>query len=489
MDLDAHLTRIADGPAGPRIGAFFDLDGTVVEGYTATVHYAHRVRHLEVGLGELVGAARALLGAGLNETTFEELVSSGIAGWAGRPVADLEEHGERLFRQTVAGRLFHEVWRLVKAHQRRGHTVVLATSATRFQAAPVARELGIDHVLCTELAAAEGVLSGALAGGTLWGPGKAGAVKEFSVDESVDLEVSYGYANGEEDVPFLSLVGFPVAVNPQPGLASHASGNDWPILEVRRRPGLLDPAPALRTAAMYGALVGAGVTGAAVGLLTGRRRQGIDAAASLFSHVGAALGNVEVVVTNERHLWSHRPAVFLVNHQSHLIDLLVTTTVLRGGFTAVAKREAAEIPVFGRLLRLADFAFVDRADGTQARQALDSARDRLEAGTSIVIAPEGTRSYSPGVGSFRKGAFHLAMQAGVPIVPVVIRNAGELMWRNARTARPGRVEVVVHAPISTVGWTKEALDEAVVRVHRLYEDTLAQWPDGGVPATPENDIR
>jgi putative phosphoserine phosphatase/1-acylglycerol-3-phosphate O-acyltransferase len=221
-----------------------------------------------------------------------------------------------------------------------------------------------------------------------------------------------------------------------------------------------------------------------VGLLTGKRRRGIDLATTLFAQVGSALGDIEVEVVGEANLWSARPAVFIINHQSSLIDLLVTTTLLRGGFTAVAKREAASIPVLGRLLTMADFAFIDRSDGAQARAALDEAAERLSRGVSIVVAPEGTRSYSPRVGQFKKGAFHLAMQAGVPIVPIVIRNAGEIMWRNARTARPGTIEVVVHAPIATKDWTKADLDEAVERVHSLYESTLEAWPESATSAEP-----
>ncbi|HVK29908.1 MAG TPA: lysophospholipid acyltransferase family protein, partial [Nocardioides sp.] len=183
-------------------------------------------------------------------------------------------------------------------------------------------------------------------------------------------------------------------------------------------------------------------------------------------------------VQGEPHLWSHRPAVFIVNHQSSLVDLVITTTVLRAGFTAVVKREVADIPVFGPLLAMADFAFIDRADASQARDVLADAKAKLGRGVSVVISPEGTRSYTPEVGAFKKGAFHLAQQAGVPIVPIVIRNAGELMWRDARLARPGRVDVVVHPPIPTSGWTKADLDRAVVDVRDLYRKTLASWPSG-----------
>jgi putative phosphoserine phosphatase/1-acylglycerol-3-phosphate O-acyltransferase len=194
------------------------------------------------------------------------------------------------------------------------------------------------------------------------------------------------------------------------------------------------------------------------------------------------IGDVDVRVVGERHVWAHRPAVYFINHQSSLIDLLVTSTLLRSGFTAVAKAQAAGIPVIGRLLTMADFAFIDRSDSGQARAALRQALERLEAGTSIVISPEGTRSLTPRVGRLKKGGFHLAMQAGVPIVPIVIRNAGELMWRNAKTARTGTVEVLVHEPIPTTGWTKQDLDRTVELVQKLYEDTLEEWPGPSVPA-------
>ena len=85
---------------------------------------------------------------------------------------------------------------------------------------------------------------------------------------------------------------------------------------------------------------------------------------------------------------------------------------------------------------------------------------------------------TPRLGPFKKGAFHLAAAAGVPIVPIVIRNAGEIMWRNARVAQEGRIETAVLAPVPTEGWTKADIDEAVVRVRNLYLDTLEHWPGG-----------
>lgn len=476
MSIDPLLDAIRNGPQGPKVGAFFDFDGTLIDGYSATAIFAHRLKNRELGVGEVIETAKLMTGGTLSEAQFVDVVTRGISGWVGRTVEEVDDLGERIFRQSLAGALFHDMWRMIKAHQRSGHTVVITTSATRLQVAPFARELGIEHVLCTELEAQHGRLTGRVSGRAPWGAGKIAAVEDFAQREGVALPESYGYANGNEDVPFLAGVGIPCAVNPQPELETYAQRHDWTILLLERGPGRLDPKPLLRTTAMYGALVGAGAAGMVMGALTGRRRRSIDFATGMFAHVAAALGDIDVNVTGERHLWSHRPAVFLVNHQSSLVDVIVTTTILRGGFTAVVKREVADIPVIGQLLTMADFAFIDRSDGTQARDVFESAKQRLANGISIAIAPEGTRSFSPKVGGFKKGAFHLAMQAGVPIVPIVIRNAGELMWRDARTARPGTVEVVVHRPIPTVGWTKADLDQAVDRVHRLYQDTLEDWP-------------
>ncbi|GAB90652.1 HAD-IB family hydrolase [Gordonia rhizosphera] len=483
MTLDDELQEIRRSPAGPKVAAFFDFDGTLIDGYSAEALYSERLRNFEVGVPELVSTVRTMLGPTMSEEQFGRLLSTGVAGWEGRQASDIEELGERLFAQGIAGQLFHEAWRLVKAHQRRGHTIVIATSATRLQVAPLAREIGVDHVLCTELEEHDGVLTGRVAGRPPWGEGKADAVKEFAQNAGINLAKSYAYANGDEDVPFLAAVGKARVVNPQDDLARVANERDWPTIEMRRGTGRLNPLPAVRTAAMYGALVGSSVAGVAIGVLTGRRRRGIDFATSLFAQLASALGDVDVEVIGEKNAWSHRPAVFLINHQSSLIDLLVTTWLLRGGFTAVAKRELADVPVLGQILTMAEFAFVDRGDSERARDAMAEAKRRLDDGVSIVISPEGTRSLTPQVGEFKKGAFHLASQAGVPIVPVVIRNAGELMWRNAKTTRNGTVQVVVHEPIPTVGFQKSDIDRTVREVHDLYVETLENWPEDGTAAT------
>jgi putative phosphoserine phosphatase/1-acylglycerol-3-phosphate O-acyltransferase len=102
------------------------------------------------------------------------------------------------------------------------------------------------------------------------------------------------------------------------------------------------------------------------------------------------------------------------------------------------------------------------------------------------MAPEGTRSRTPTVGPFKKGAFHLAAAAGVPVVPVVIRNAGELMWRDASLAHAGTVQVHVHPPIPTEGWTPADVDDAVADVRAIFVDTLEDWPEPAVRTLPDH---
>ncbi|MEB3030093.1 HAD-IB family hydrolase [[Mycobacterium] nativiensis] len=475
VSVEDVIADIKAGPGGPRIAAFFDFDGTLIEGYSAGALYAHRARNFELGPDELVRTLRAALAGPLDEDTFTDLMQRGLHGWVGRTDDELMELGEQLFTRHVAGSLFHGAWRLVRAHQNRGHTVVIATSATRLQAEPMARELGIEHVLCTELEMNNGVFTGSLAGRSLWGPGKIAAVREFARSKRIRLGDSHAYANGDEDVPLLEGVGFPHPVNPASVLARHATERQWHVVRFPTKRNQLHPMALARTTALVGSFAAAVGAGAVVGALTKDSRGGMDLTTSIFGRIAGQLSNIRFEISGQHHT-ANRPAVFFINHQSTLIDALVTSRVVQRGFTVVAKSEVQQIPLLGQLLGLADVAFVDRTSTANAVSALQPAVDRLRRGISIAISPEGTRSLSPRVGAFKKGGFHLARDAGVPIVPIVIRNAGEIMWRNAKVVQEGTIEVVVHEPVPTANWTKADLDEWVPRTRRLYIDTLDDWP-------------
>lgn len=471
---DELVTEILAGPTGPRVGAFFDYDGTIIDGYSVTAFVTDRLRRFQLTPGE---AARTLL-VGLRGIAdpdgFAAFVTESLRSWAGRSEDELEELGERLFAQQIAGSLYPEAWELVKAHRRMGHTVVLASSATRFQVAPMARELGVEHILCTELESEDGILTGRLAGAVPYGVGKADAVRAFAAEHGVDLAASFAYSNGDEDVPFLRAAGRPRALNPGRHLAVVAAEQGWPV---RRFPGRATPdlTTLARTVAVYGGMLAGVSAGLGLGLLNRSRQQAVELGGSFASTLGLALAGITIQTRGEQHLWSHRPAVFIFNHQS-AVDVLVMIKLLRRDLTAVAKKEIASVPILGQLFRLADVAFVERGNTEQAIAALEPAVRKLRSGISLAISPEGTRTVTPRLGRFRKGAFHLALQAGVPVVPVVIRNAGEIMWKGARTIRSGVVQVVVHEPAPTTGWTVQGLDAEVARIRQLYLDTLDHWP-------------
>jgi putative phosphoserine phosphatase/1-acylglycerol-3-phosphate O-acyltransferase len=474
MTIEELLAEIEAGPTGPKVGAFFDFDGTLIAGYSAAAFYEDRARRREFSVGELV---RTVLAAGemaILGTDVNKLMGVAIANWAGRSEVEVTELFARLFHDRIAGMVYPEAREIVRAHQRAGHTVALATSATRYQAAPLAEDLGIEHVLCSEVELVQGNFSGFFAGDVLWGPAKARAVKRLARQRRVSLARSYGYANGDEDVPFLEVVGHPRPLNPASELERVARERDWPVSRFSSR-GLPGLRSAIRTGAALAGLGAAGGVGLAVGVLNRSRRQAANVATSIGPDLALALAGVELRATGIEHLWSHRPAVFIFNHQSS-IDVAVIGSLVRQDLTGVAKKELSRDPRFALIGYIVDIAYVDRADPAQARAALAPAVDKLRSGVSIAIAPEGTRSATRRLGRFKKGAFHLAMQAGVPIVPIVIRNAGDVMWRGSFLIRPGMVDVAVLAPIPTHDWALDELDERITGVRDQFLDTFENWP-------------
>jgi putative phosphoserine phosphatase/1-acylglycerol-3-phosphate O-acyltransferase len=472
--------EILGAPAGSEIAAFFDFDGTLIDGYSAVTFLKDRAGRRDLPAGEVAKLLRAGLDMRNGRSDFERFMRVGTQAFRGHDARTLGSIGDRLFRGTLGGLLFPEMMEIVGAHRQRGHTLVIATSALPFQVAPVARELGFDHVLCTRLETIRDIYTGRVEGPTLWGPGKAAAVREFADRHGIALDRSYAYGNGDEDIEFLSAVGRPRAVNPGAQLEATAREAGWPVSRFggRARPGL---DAVIRTAAAYGGMASAFGAGLGLGLMKGRR-DGANFTMSVGSDVTLALAGVRLNVTGAEHIEAAKPAVFIFNHQS-ILDGFIIMSLVRTDVTGVAKKEVAGQPGFGHFARFANMAFVDRADSKRAVAALEPVVEKLREGYSIAISPEGTRSVTPAMGPFKKGAFHMAMQGGVPIVPIVIRNAGEVLWRGSKVMRPGVVDVHVHEPISVADWTRETLDERIAGVHGLFLRTLSDWPRSALTET------
>ncbi|MHC9296034.1 HAD family hydrolase [Mycobacterium sp. LTG2003] len=229
------LEEIGTGPGGAQVGAFFDLDGTLVDGFTATAHARHRIRQRQAAFGEILGIIEASIRYRIGRMPFERLLVRAAGYLRGESLDELDDLGELLFAERFAHRVYPHMRDVVRRHQDRGHTVVMSSSALTIHAEPVARHLGIGHVLCNHFETDEnGRLTGGIVKPVIWGARKADAVQGFCSSNDVELQRSYFYADGPEDSALMRLVGHPRPVNPRPGLAAAAANHGWPVLSLDR---------------------------------------------------------------------------------------------------------------------------------------------------------------------------------------------------------------------------------------------------------------
>src|SRR6476619_4082172 len=204
MRLPGSVAEIQASPEGPQIGAFFDLDGTLVAGFTGVIMTRDRLRRGQMGVGEFIGMVQAGLNHQLGRSELEDLIGKGARMLRGSSLGDIDELAERLFMQKIIGRIYPEMRDVVRAHMERGHTVCLSSSALTIQVEPVARFLGITNTLTNRFEVDDdGLLTGKVVKPILWGPGKANAVQRFAADNDIDLKESYFYADGDEDVALM----------------------------------------------------------------------------------------------------------------------------------------------------------------------------------------------------------------------------------------------------------------------------------------------
>jgi len=184
---------------------------------------------------------------------------------------------------------------------------------------------------------------------------------------------------------------------------------------------------------------------------------------------------MEVEAHGRDHVEPGKTYVFMANHQSYadIVAIFEALPVLPG---FLAKKELRRIPFFGRAMEVGGHVFIDRARRDRAFEAIAEAAEQVAAGASIVIFPEGTRADRPGVKAFKKGGFHLAKQARVPILPVGIRGSGSVLPKNSQAIRPGKVEVHIGEAVAAERVVELPLEELIVEVRaRILE--LSGLPD------------
>ena len=480
MRLPGSVAEVQASPQGPQVGAFFDLDGTLVAGFTGVVMTQDRFRRRQMSVGEFIGMVQAGLNHQLGRSEFEDLIGKGARMLRGNSVADVDELAERLFVQKIVSRIYPEMREIVRAHMARGHTVVLSSSALTVQVEPVARFLGINNVLSNKFETDEnGLITGEVAEPIIWGPGKARAVQRFAKGNGIDLSKSYFYADGDEDVALMYLVGNPRPTNPAGKMAAVAEKRGWPVLRFSSRSGA-SPVSQVRTVAGIASMVPVAAGALGVGLLTRNKRTGVNFFTSVFGRTLLTTIGINLQVLGKENLTAQRPAVFIFNHRNQA-DPLIAGSLVNDNFTSVGKKELEGDPIVGTIGKILDAAFIDRDDPQKAVEGLRKVEDLARKGLSILIAPEGTRLDTIEVGPFKKGPFRIAMSAGIPIVPIVIRNAEVIAARDSSTFNPGTVDVIVYPPIPVDDWTHDNLNERIAEVRQLYLDTLKDWPHEELP--------
>jgi putative phosphoserine phosphatase / 1-acylglycerol-3-phosphate O-acyltransferase len=473
MTLHAELTREVDeGPAGPQIAAFFDLDRTLLAGFSAVHFFREDILAGRMSPKHFAQTMMIATLFQLRQVGFSGFVASTMERLRGVPESEFVTHAEHMFVEHLAADVYPEARALVQAHRRKGHTIAIVSSATRYQIDPLARDFGIEHVLCTQLEVKNGKFTGKVIEPTCYGEGKATAARKFGKPRGIDFGESYFYTDSDEDLPLLEIVGKPRPTNPSSRLAEIAAKRGWPANRFTSRgtPGALE---VVRTSLAIGALFPSLMLGVPAAVLGWSWRRAVNIAITTWGEVGTALAGLDVSVEGEEHLWSHRPAVFIFNHQSG-VDMLLLCRLLRRDIIAVAKQEVRQNPIFGPFFAAAGTVFIDRFNHDKAVAALKPVVESIQQGLSLVLAPEGTRSPTPHIGRFKKGAFHMAMAAGVPIVPIVLRNALDALPKHAYIVRPTTIEVVVHPPIPTADWKPEDLDRHIEEIRQLYLDTLGE---------------
>lgn len=183
------------------------------------------------------------------------------------------------------------------------------------------------------------------------------------------------------------------------------------------------------------------------------------------------VSRVKVSVRGLSNIDLSAPYIYMPNHQSNF-DIPILLGHLTVQFRWLAKVELFKIPIFGRAMRKAGYISIDRYDRESAFKSLDVAANKIKSGVSVLIFPEGTRSRDGKIRPFKKGGFVLAIDSGVPIVPVVITGTRAIMPKGKFRIYPGHVSMVIHKPIDTSTYTRETKEGLMESVRRVICDNF-----------------
>lgn len=194
--------------------------------------------------------------------------------------------------------------------------------------------------------------------------------------------------------------------------------------------------------------------------LTFNRQFPLVVARTLFSSVLIRIAGIKLSTFGAENVPKNRPVIFVANHCSHL-DIVCLCRSVPVNLHFIGKKELIWMPVVGWYMFIAGHIFIDRSNRKKAVLSLRKAAEKIKNGKCVVMYPEGTRTSTGEMSEFKKGAFHLALDAGIDIVPIHIKGTYEVWPKDSKTITPGDVVIRIGEPIQTANYTKKTIRDFV----------------------------
>jgi HAD superfamily hydrolase (TIGR01490 family) len=213
----------------PRVGAFFDMDKTLISENSGSLYMKYRYQRGEIGGLDLLKGLGAYIQYKIGILDIRNWTKNMMVQFRGGGESELEAEARGWFDEMVAETIYPEAERLVREHARAGHLVAIVSGATKFVVRPLAERLEISHMLYTRLEVEDGRFTGRVVEPICFEEGKIYWLQQFIEEQEVDLAKSWFYTDSITDRPLLDIVGHPVAVNPDPLLYREAVRRRWPV--------------------------------------------------------------------------------------------------------------------------------------------------------------------------------------------------------------------------------------------------------------------
>ena len=192
----------------------------------------------------------------------------------------------------------------------------------------------------------------------------------------------------------------------------------------------------------------------------------------MWGKVGLWICGIKLDVEGRENLKEKFPAIFIGNHQS-LLDVYIFPALLPKKIFVIGKKELLKYPFLGWIFYLTGSIPVDRSNHIQAMKSMEKVYDKINTlGYGVFFCPEGTRSFDGNLLPFKRGAFHLAIQTKLPLVPIIMFGAHKFMKRGSVKINTGTLKVKVLPPIETSHWKGENLNQHIQEVWNIFSQEL-----------------